>query len=408
MKSNPDRALATEGSRLAAWLPWLLGGCFVIVLALRDLMSIDQGVIGGAAYWGRDFINVWTGGNLLLADRPDVIYDLAAYPEYQRGLFGDIDPHYYSYPPITFPLATLFAALPYPFALALWLGGTGALFVVAARPWWPDRAGWPVLALLTPAALVNIWAGHYGFLVGALFLFGWRRIDDRPILAGVFFGLMLIKPHLAVLVPLVLILRGDWRVIASGAITVVALIGLTLLLYGADPWAEYLTRTSAMQASLIDAQGMFFRLMTPSLAASAIMLGASWPVALGLQAVLATGGIGMVVIATLRRVPLDRIALLAASCTFLVLPYSFNYDMTVVMIGALALMIRIDLSEGERKLAMLGFVAPQLGMVLAGFHMPLMWLMLLGVAIVQFRVALRDTASLTRAPAAPAALTSAR
>ena len=65
------------------------------------------------------------------------------------------------------------------------------------------------LAVLTPAALMNIWAGHYGFLVGALFLLGWERLDRRPWQAGLFFGLMLIKPHLAILIPLVLLLGAN-------------------------------------------------------------------------------------------------------------------------------------------------------------------------------------------------------
>ena len=44
----------------------------------------------------------------------------------------------------------------------------------------------------------------------------------------------------------------------------------------------------------------------------------------------------MVWVAARRRVPVRDLALLVATATFLVLPYAFNYDLTVVMVAALA------------------------------------------------------------------------
>ena len=96
------------------------------------------------------------------------------------------------------------------------------------------------LAVLTPAALMNIWAGHYGFLIGALFLLGWERLDKRPWLAGLLFGLLLIKPHLAILVPLVLLLRAQWSALLSGALTVAVLVAATSAIYGWGVWEQFL------------------------------------------------------------------------------------------------------------------------------------------------------------------------
>ncbi len=165
---------------------------------------------------GRDFVNVYTSGALTLNHRLDILYDVDAYRAYQLGLFHQsLHDHNYSYPPVTLLYTWVFALLPYPLALVAWLGGTGALFVRAARPYLA-RAGLSAwLALIAPASIVNLWAGHYGFLVGALWLAAWHHLPRRPVLAGVLIGLMVVKPHLAVLAPLVLLRRGEWRAIAG-------------------------------------------------------------------------------------------------------------------------------------------------------------------------------------------------
>ena len=198
---------AASPSRNGIVMAWLLGSALVFVFLTRDIMLTDGGIIDRSVVWGRDFVNVWTGGRLVLAGAFDTLYDPRAYAAFQRGLFGAIDPHNYSYPPLSYPLAAALALLPYPVALAIWQIASAAFFAWAARPWWPLTRRWWWLAALTPAALVNIWAGHYGFIVGGLYLLGWRALDERPLRAGVYFGLMLIKPHLALLVPLALLLR---------------------------------------------------------------------------------------------------------------------------------------------------------------------------------------------------------
>ena len=377
------------------WVPWVFGGVFVIIFMIRDYLMMDNGVIGDVVYWGRDYINVWTGGNLVREGRLDIPYDLEAYASYQKALFGNIGSHNYSYPPVSYPLAAFFSLFPYWLSLALWLAGTGAFFVWAVGKWWPEGAGWPALALVTPAAIVNIWTGHYGFLIGGLFLLGWRLLDEKPVRAGICFGLMFLKPHLAVLVPLALALRGDWRAIFSAASTVAVLVVATGLVYGWAPWSEYLLRTSGVQAAMIDPKGMFFRLMSPSVMSAIIQKGGSWAVAGTVQALVALGAVGMVAIAAIRKVSRKDLAFLVATCTFLVLPYSFNYDLTVVVVGALAVMMRPGVSGLDYRLATLGFMSPQFGMVVAIFGAPLMPVMLIGLAIAQFRVAMADTRSVS-------------
>lgn len=385
-----DKSLSLTAA-LRRWSPWVFGGALSLWLFWVDFTHSSGGRLDGKAFWGRDFINLWGGGHLLREGRADSIYEVAAYRDYLAGLFGPLGGHNYSYPPVTFPIAELFSLLPYWLALTLWLTSTGALFLWAARRWWPSDWSPLWLAVLTPAALMNIWAGHYGFLVGALFLFGWQRLDARPWQAGLFFGLMLIKPHLAILIPLVLLLRGQWKALAGGALTVAVLIAATSALYGWSVWSDFLFGAGSVQAGLIDAGRSFYGNMSTSLATGVLRVSDDWGLAFGAQTLLGLAAVAMLVAAARRALPTPELAMLTATATFLVLPYAFNYDLTVVMIAAVRLWADPEATRGERALAVTGFLSPQIGMLLAPLGIPGIPLMLAALFAGQFSRALRFT-----------------
>lgn len=383
---SPSRIRQTAGR----WWPWIVGALLSLQLFYTDFTHAVGGNLERKAFWGRDFVNLWGGGHFLRESGAGRIYDVDAYRDYIASLFGVVKPHNYSYPPVTFPIAELFSFLPYGVALAAWLAGTGALFVWAVRSWWPHEWHSPWLALLTPAALMNIWAGHYGFLIGALFLLGWQRLGERKEAeAGGWFGLMLVKPHLALLVPLVLLIRRQWPAIAAGAIAGAVLMLATIIAYGLDPWADWLIRGGGKQLSLIDAGGSFYGYMSTSAATAVLRFSDSMPAALAAQAILAATAIAGLVVASLRRTRIPDLAMLAATATFLVLPYAFNYDLMVVTVAALRLWVDPDASRSHRAAAIVGFIAPQIGMLVAPLGWPLTPLMLAALFAGQLDLALR-------------------
>jgi hypothetical protein len=404
-----ERGLASRiGHGIGRWWPWVVGSLLSLQLFYTDFTHHVGGNLERKAFWGRDFVNLWGGGHFLHEEGAARIYDVDAYRDFIAALFGVVKPHNYSYPPVTFPIAELMSFLPYGVALAVWLLGTGAAFVWAARSWWPRQWHSPWLALLTPAATMNVWAGHYGFLLGALFLMGWKALGERrDIQSGGWFGLMLVKPHLALLVPLVLLLRRRWIVILAGAATVALLIAATSLAYGLIPWSDWLIRGGSKQASLLDAGGSFYGYMSTSLATAILRFSDDVPMALGAQAVLATAAIVGLVVATNRRTAIPDLAMLTATATFLALPYAFNYDLTVVMIAALRLWADPDAGRVHRGAAILGFLAPQIGMFVAPLGLPLTPLMLAALFAGQLDLALRRSRADLAAPAAATAVRSA-
>jgi hypothetical protein len=374
---------------------WTLAWAFVLILV--SLLFIQDAFathftpwpsIRGTAIWGRDFANVYTSGSLALEGRLDLLYDLKGYGHYQDALFdGALRNHNYSYPPPTLLYTWVFALLPYPVALLSWLLLTGAAFAAAARPYLRD-AGLPArLALIAPATLLNVWAGHYGLLIGALWLGAFHLLPRRPVLAGILIGLMLVKPHLAILAPLILARRGEWRAFAAAGATVAALVAISALAFGPELWRTYLGVTVGVQGAMVDDVGTYFLTMMPTVVPTVSAFGFPGAVAWTLQGLVAAGAAA----ALLLRMPGDsRAAGLAGGvATFLVLPYAFNYDMTVPGLAALLLLARLrrDPESGPAFVLLLAFLLPLIVQTFGLLHLPAPALILAALLALMLRQA---------------------
>ena len=364
-------AASTERLWTMAWVFVLL---LVALLFVQDILATrftPWPSIRGTAIWGRDFANVWTSGRLALEGRLDLLYDLKAYSAYQNTLFdGALRAHNYSYPPPTLLYTWAFALLPYPVALLSWLLLTGAAFFAAARPYLRD-AGLPAwLALIAPATLLNVWAGHYGLLIGALWLGAFHLLPRRPVLAGILIGLMLVKPHLAILAPLILARRGEWRAFAAAAATAAALAAVSALAFGPELWRTWLGVTVGVQTAMVDDVGTYFLTMMPTIVPTVSAFGFPGAAAWAVQILVA----GAAVAALLLHMPRDsRAAGLAGGvATFLVLPYAFNYDMTVAGLAALLMLARLrrEPESGSSFVLLLAFLLPLIVQTLGLLHLP--------------------------------------
>ena len=124
-----------------------------------------------------------------------------------------------------------------------------ALFLLAASAGGVERKHLLFVAV-APAVAVNLFFGQNGFFFAALLIGGLINLDRRPLLAGMLFGILTIKPQLGLLLPVMLVLTGRWRVIAAAAATTLVLFGATCWLYGIDVWREYLDKVVPMQRYL--------------------------------------------------------------------------------------------------------------------------------------------------------------
>jgi len=283
---------------------------------------------------GRDFVNIWHGGHEAL-NGAENIYDRAEYRRTLRAAADVYGIYAFSYPPHMLMLSVPFGFLPYLWSLALWLILTFALFTWAARPWL-KQAGLPVWSvLLLPGAVVNLWAGHFGYMIGGLTLYGWWHASRRPGLSGAAFALMSVKPHMGVLVPLILAAKREWSTIAWATLGTLALVLASTVAFGVEAWTTWLTSTLSFQASLIDpgAQRQYYYMM-PTVARMLLAIDRDGPVLLG-QILFGLTTLALLIWADRRHATLADLGLLSIAATPLILPYLFNYDLVALSLAAL-------------------------------------------------------------------------
>jgi alpha-1,2-mannosyltransferase len=342
---------------------------FTALMLRPDVEILLSGSLQSSARMiGRDFVNIWHGGSLALSDGAAAVYDRDVYLATLRAKTGLLEDYNFSYPPHLLAMATGFGLLPYGVALLLWTGLTWGLLAWAARPWLAE-VGLPLWAvLLLPASLVNAWAGHFGFLIAALALWGFRLADQAPARAGLAFALMTVKPHLGVLVPLLLAVKARWRVIGWASAITLALIGGSLLCFGAEPWTTWLTATLGFQSALIGLGGEHpYLLMMPTTERSLAALGVDGALSTIVQAIIAVGALSALWGFHRAGVRLPTLGLLSLLSLPLLLPYLFTYDLVGYSLAVLLLLARLSpqLRGPERGLFALAFVMPLLHMPLA-------------------------------------------
>jgi alpha-1,2-mannosyltransferase len=329
-----------------AWkLLWLLGAVIAIVSIAADaLLPASNHVIG------RDFTNLWLAGKLASAGDAQCVFDAQCFRDAMHQTLGLITSQNYSYPPPALFLAVPFGIAPYYVALATWTVAGTLFFVWCARPTLPSGFS-PFLAALTPAATINIWAGHYGFLLGGLWLLCFRFLDERPKLSGIFAGLQTFKPHLGLMIALTML--RDRRAFTTAVLTTIALVVLSVAVFGPAPWREFFMGTRSQQQIILTSANdtLYFKMMP-----SAYVAYGKGGLGIAAQAVFAVTALAL--LGWKRRWD----AFSAATATFVLIPYVFNYDMTVACLGfAIAVYRRWNSMRWlERSVFLLAFVSPEL------------------------------------------------
>ena len=278
---------------------------------------------------GRDFANTWLGGALALTLHPQSHFAADAYNALLAERFGANYPfHIWSYPPHFLLFTWPFALMPYMPAYVLYCLG-GLLVYLAVVTEGERRLDHLLLLVLAPAVTVNIWCGQNGFWTTALLAGGLIQLDRRPLLAGVLFGMLSIKPQLGVLLPLMLALTGRWRTIAAATTTIAVLFAASCVVFGPDVWTAYVNDAMPVQSKVFLRDFENFMTHMPTAFMNARVAGFSLRSAASLQALISLAAIAALIWTFWRRRDVDLSNALLVTATFLVTPYAFNYDMVV-------------------------------------------------------------------------------
>jgi hypothetical protein len=277
---------------------------------------------------GSDFLNFWAAGKLVVMGAPAQAYAPTAMRTLQLALGRD---HWFPFisPPPMLAVVAPFGLLPYAWALPVFVVLTYFVWLAVARRLLPG-ASWPVAAF--PGAAVAAWHAQSGFITSALLIGGLLALPRKPFFAGVLFGCLIIKPHLALFVPVALLAARAWRPIAGAAITVVGLLLSSLLLFGVGTFQAYFAAAPMMSALLSNWSdpGLFQRMCTPFALLRA--LGFSVAAAGFVQLALAVA-LGALVWRTWSRETdsLRRAGILVFAAT-IGTPYLFNYDLPMLIV----------------------------------------------------------------------------
>jgi hypothetical protein len=322
-------ALATRLGRLGR--VWTIAAAAVYLLDLFRQTRV--GLTNGAGRpFGDDFINYWTGGRLALVGRAQEVYDGPAYHAFQQHLVGGpLQAYHFSYPPVALLLLAPLALIPYATALFAWLVVSAIAYWRALKP--VARRSALLLALATPALFINAVGGQNGAWSAALLGGGLCLLDRRPWMAGILFGLLIYKPQLGLLLPLALISGRRWKPLAAAVVTASGLIALSIVVFGAQAWAEYAHNLSIMRRiELEDGSGVWRRMV--SVFVMARRLGVPAAAAYAVQSASALFAAGMVAWLWLRDAPAPRryAGLILGAC--LATPYLQDYDLVMLTFAA--------------------------------------------------------------------------
>lgn len=312
---------------------------------------------GTTPYW--DFSNLWSGGRLILDGHIDWLFDPDRYRAYIRSTFSPALPNQeWSYPPTLFFLAVPFGALPILPAYLLWTGATILCLHLALRPLrLPALAH--LMAVTAPAVWMNAAFGQNGALTAALLLGGLLNLERRPVMAGILIGLMVIKPHLALLTPVCVLASRNGRAFLAAALTAIVSILATGLVFGFDVWPLFLEHTAPLMSAIMEAP---FPQSYHGNAATAFIMGRAFGLdlfgAYALQACFMLASVAACIVmwrpgSTMR---IEKRAVLTALLAIVSTPYGYSYDM--VPLGAAIIWLALHDRGMNRLILAAMWIAP--------------------------------------------------
>ena len=301
-----------------------------------------------------DFDIFYTVAQLAQQGRLDEAYNVESLMAAQADLGHEVHRMTWTYPPpfdlVLMPLAFVSQTAAYLIFSVVSLG----VLLVGLRMLSGAYLG-PVLLASLPAILVSLRTGQNGTLTAALITLGCVFVlQNRQKLAGVTYGALIIKPHLAIGVGLWCLFQWRPVIVVSAILFALAMCGASLMVFGPEVWKVFLASATDTGDRLGSAEYPAFRM--GSLFAALTSLGVSPSSALLIHASTAVAAFAGVALVAKFMEP--RIGLAAAILfTPLFSPYIYDYDL-VLFAPAMALLLPELDRQGRR-----GFALPIIALV---------------------------------------------
>lgn len=329
---SPPEGLRAASNRLG-------GPIFTLGLTLITIFSIGLFAMRAARIFGlpadvaeaplEDLVAFWRVGELALEGRAAHAYDPAVLhqtlSDNRAGLLFLNPPHFLL---LISPLGLITYGAAKAAFLAASISAMLGLAAIAGRPRAALMFGMGVLVLLSPAAFAHGLVLQLGPFVALALLGALLFSKDRPLLAGLLFALLTVKPQYGLLAPVFLIARGEWRTIFTAAGFTVLLAALSAIAFGLAPWQAFLS--TAYETYAAHGARLHHDMLTVSQAAG--KLGAPNFLRQGFQITAVAACMGATYIAA-RRLPQDTAIGLTLLLTAFAAPSFWVYDWFLVIAG---------------------------------------------------------------------------
>jgi hypothetical protein len=199
-----------------------------------------------------DFGSLYTSFIDMRAGNFSRISDIDLHAIYQHGLLGGINLsggiYPLQYPPVIALVFSPLSFLPFNLAFVIWtvievglLIWLIYLFDRLFSEWSRQERLVLIVTLLAFFPLTEtILTGQFSlFLSICLVQVFLSMKNNRPIHAGIWMAFLLIKPQMVLIPGLMLLNKRFWRGAVSAALTYIALLIFTSLLFGLEPWIKY-------------------------------------------------------------------------------------------------------------------------------------------------------------------------
>ena len=172
------------------------------------------------------------------------LYDLTAQKAATEAIGSGFYWQPYLNPPPLAWLVTPLTALPFGVAIWLW---TALLAAAALFAWRLVVPGSGLVKAAHLALFLGLFPTAFGLMVGqpgalvalALAAAWWLARRDRPVMAGAVLAAVAVKPQVALLVPLCLLVAGHWRMFGAWLAVSAAIGVVALVLLGGDGVQRY-------------------------------------------------------------------------------------------------------------------------------------------------------------------------
>ncbi|MEM8772537.1 MAG: glycosyltransferase family 87 protein [Pseudomonadota bacterium] len=233
-------------------------------------------------------------------------------------------------PPMLFFLAPFGLLTPGVMKLAFAFAGAGLVYGLFRRT--GGGALFGVLGVLSPASFAALYVGQISAFFACLLAGGLASATKKPVLAGVCFGILTLKPTYGLMVIPFLIATRAWKAIAAAIATSVLMIVLSAIVFGFEMWRDFFASLfEGVHAAYYQSGGHPGRITLSDAIKAAGLPSPPALVLYGPLLAIATAGL----FAIAKHAPRPLLIAYALVASAVVSPYFFVYDYIIVNVAVI-------------------------------------------------------------------------